>query len=111
MSLTLVADPIPLARDADGVIRVGRTRVTLDTVVHAFRDGFSAEAIVEQYPTLRLADVYAVLGYYLDRQAEVEEYLRARQATAGAVRQQNEATFDPNGLRARLLARQSRTAP
>ncbi len=111
MSLTLVADPIPLTQDADGVVRVGRTRVTLDTVVHAFRDGFSAEAIVEQYPSLRLADVYAVVGYFLDHQVEVEEYLRARQATADGVQQQNEAKFDPNGIRARLLARHPRSVP
>ena len=54
---------IPLNVSPDGVIRVGQTRVTLDTVVEAFADGATAEEIVQQYPTLKLADVYLVLGY------------------------------------------------
>ena len=50
MSLTLTAPALPLATDADGVIRVAGTRVTLDTVWSAFESGASAEEIVEQYP-------------------------------------------------------------
>ena len=53
-----------LSRDADGVIRVGKTRVTLDTVVDAYRDGATVEGIVQQYPSLEPADVHAVIGYW-----------------------------------------------
>jgi len=47
MSLVLVTDPIPLLIAPDGVIRVGRTRVTLDTVISAFLEGATIEEIVE----------------------------------------------------------------
>ncbi len=58
MSLVIARDPIPLKMNADGIVQVGETRVTLDTVVAAFIEGATAEEIVYQYPTLRLADVW-----------------------------------------------------
>ena len=66
---------------------------------------FTPEEIVYQYPTLRLADVYIVIGYYLQHRVEVESYLRQREQLANEVRQQNEARFEPYGVRDRLLAR------
>jgi uncharacterized protein (DUF433 family) len=69
MSLVIVDIPVPLKTDVDGVVRVGNTRVTLDTVVDAFREGATAEEIVSRYPSLLLADVYAVIGYYLQQQS------------------------------------------
>ncbi len=74
MSLEITAEPVPLRADADAVVRVGGTRVTLDTVVAAFKDGATSEEIVNEYPSLRLPDVYSVLGYYLRRKDEVEAY-------------------------------------
>lgn len=105
MTLTGVAEPIPLETDRDGVIRVGGTRVTLDTVVAAFGEGATAEEIIYQYPSLHLADVYSVLGYYLRHRGEVEAYLQRRQHQMDVVRSQNEARFDPYGVRDRLIAR------
>jgi hypothetical protein len=46
-----------------------------------------------------------VLGYYLRHRPEVAAYLRQRRQQADQVRQQNEARFDPRGIRDRLLAR------
>ncbi len=100
-----IAEPIPLTTDTDGVIRVGSTRVTLDTIVAAFHEGLTAEGIVEQYPSLQLADVYSVIAYYLHHRAEIDRYLRERQQSAADVRRDNEARFDPTGVRERLLAR------
>lgn len=105
MSLVVETDPVPLMTDADGVVRVGKTRVTLDTVVAAFHDGLTAEAMVEQYPSLSLDAVYSVIGYYLRHQAQVEAYLRGRELQVAQVRKENEARFDPVGVRSRLLAR------
>lgn len=107
MTLVIETEVIPLKTDADGVVRVGGTRVTLDMVVAAFCEGATAEEIVQQYPSLHLADVYAVIGYYLRRRQEVEAYLRQRQQQANEVRKQNEARFDPHGVRDRLLARRA----
>ena len=58
-----------------------------------------------QYPSLHLADVYAVIAYYLRRRETVESYLQHRQKAADNIRKQNESRFDPNGVRDRLLAR------
>ena|SRR5262245_10035470 len=105
MSLLVVAEKAPLITDVDGAVRVGGTRVTLDTVVGAFRDGVSAEGIVEQYPSLQLGDVYSVIGYILNHCDEVDAYLQRRLAAAGEVRRENERQFNPIGVRERLLAR------
>lgn len=105
MTLTLKTQPIPLVTDEDGVVRVAKTRVTLDTVVAAFHDGLTAEEIVEQYPSLELGSVYAVIGYYLCQQVEVDAHLEAREGQIDEVRRENERRFSPIGVRSRLLAR------
>ncbi len=107
MSLAIAVERLPLAEDEDGVMRVGGTRVALDTVVGAFSDGASAEDIVSMYPSLDLADVYAVIAYYLRRRADVDAYLRRREEAGAAARAENEARFDPQGVRDRLLARRA----
>jgi uncharacterized protein (DUF433 family) len=107
MSLTIDAVKAPLRVDADGVVRVAGTRVTLDTMVAAFEEGATAEEIAQQCPTVALADVYAVIGYYLRQREQVAEYLRERQRQAKAVRAENEARSSPRGIRARLLARRT----
>lgn len=81
------------------------TRVTLDTVVHAFQRGSTAEEIVHQFPSLGLADVYAVIGYYLNHRADVEEYLAEQEAERNEVRREAETRHSPDGIRERLLAR------
>jgi uncharacterized protein (DUF433 family) len=105
MILTVVAERAPLNTDSEGVVRVGGTRVTLDTVVRAFQDGATPETIVDQYPSLDLGDVYLVLGYYLRHRDEVNSYLEQRRQSSAAVRRENEARFSPVGVRERLLAR------
>ena len=107
MASPTASEPIPLMPDADGVIRVGGTRVTLDTVIAAFQEGATPETIVQQYPSLDLADVYTVIGHYLRSPAEIREYLSRRSTQAEATRAENEARFDPHGVRDRLLARRS----
>ncbi|MGH7321106.1 MAG: DUF433 domain-containing protein [Candidatus Rokuibacteriota bacterium] len=107
MILMIGAEPVPLVLDADGVARIGGTRVTLDTLVAAFDEGATAEEIAHQYPSLQLADVYSVIGFYLRRRQDVDTYLRERQRLAGTIRVQNESRFDPQGVRARLMARRT----
>ena len=87
--------------------RVDGTRVTLDTIVAAFEEGATAEEIVYQYPSLGLAAVYSIVGYYLQHRQEVEAYLLQRRQKINQVREQNQAQFDPRGIRDRLLARRA----
>ena len=101
-------EPIPLSTDADGVIRVAGTRVTLDTLVDTFMTGASPEEIAQDFPVLQLDDIYAVVTYYLRHRAEVDAYLRERRARADAIRCEIEAHSPQTGLRHRLLARLGR---
>jgi uncharacterized protein (DUF433 family) len=105
--LLIVAQTIPIEIDVDGIARVGKTRVTLDTVVAAFSQGATAEEIVYRYPALKLSDVYSTISFYLNHQQEVAEYLQQRQQQAQEIRLVNEQKFDPQGLRDRLLARRA----
>lgn len=110
MPLTIQDQPVPLRQDEHGVMRVGDTRVTLDTVVYAFQQGATPEEIVQRYPSVTLAEVYQVVAYYLNRKDEVDEYLRLREAEAMKVREENERRFPSAGVRERLLARQKKAS-
>jgi len=103
--LTISNDSVPLSRDEHGVVRVGGTRVTLDTVLAAFQDGSTAEEIVDHYPSLKLADVYSVIGYYLNHRQEVDEYLQRQRGLAEEARRAIEADGDQREFKERLLAR------
>ena len=107
MNLAAVTENIPIETDKDGVIRVGNTRVTLETLVSAFSEGSTAEEIVYQYPVLNLADVYAVITYYLRNKDIVEKYLKNRTLLAEQFKQQNQKNKNISDIRKRLLARQN----
>jgi uncharacterized protein (DUF433 family) len=107
MTVTLEPQPVPLRVDDTGTIRVGSTRVVLDLVIRAFLEGLTPEEIAERYTSLELGDVYAVIAYYLGHREQLDLYLREREAQAGTLQQQIEARLPPEGIRARLLARQS----
>ena len=104
--MVIATEIIPLETDEYGVIRVSNSRVTLDTIVTAFKDGATAEEIAQQYPTVPLADIYYVIGYYLHKQDEVEIYLIKRKKEADELKAKIETQFNPVGIRERLLARQ-----
>jgi uncharacterized protein (DUF433 family) len=101
-------EPIPLSTTVEGAIRIDGTRVTLDTVIDTFLTGASPEEIAQDFPVLRLDDVYAVLTYYLRHREEVDAYLRERRSRAEAMRREIEAHSAQAGLRGRLLARLTR---
>ena len=110
MTDAIATETVPLVRGVDGVIRVGETRVTLDTLVGAFLNGATAEEISHQYPSVALADVYAVIAWYLRRRVEADAYLDRRTEHARRLRAQTESRFDPSGIRDRLLARRAGAA-
>jgi len=100
--------PSFLDEDPDGVIRVGGTRVPLERVILEWRAGASPEAIVESFPVLELADVYATVAYYLRHKDQVDAYLSRADEEAERVRAEIEEGFPQEGLRERLLARLDR---
>jgi uncharacterized protein (DUF433 family) len=107
MALTIAHEIIPLQADSNGVVRVAGTRVTLETVIAAFSEGATAEEIAQQYPSLNLADIYAVIGYYLRHSEEVAAYLQQRKVQTDAARKRNELRYDPQGVRSRLMSRRT----
>jgi uncharacterized protein (DUF433 family) len=54
---------------------VAGTRISLDSIVHAFRRGESPETICQNFELLRLEDVYGAIAYYLGNQADIDAYL------------------------------------
>jgi uncharacterized protein (DUF433 family) len=79
--MTAVGDDKSYVRvDENGVLRVGDTRVMLDSVVAAFQDGHSPETIRNQYPALSLEQVYGSIAYYLAHADDVHAYLRRQDA-------------------------------
>jgi uncharacterized protein (DUF433 family) len=94
---------VPLHTDKDGIIRVGKTRVTLQTVIIDFNKGASPEEIVHHYPALTLSDVYLVIGYYLQNLAGVDEYVRDQQERSLQAHLEYEAKYPNDPLRAKLL--------
>ncbi len=108
MTMPIQPVAVPLFDDGHGGLRVTGTRVLLERIIHAFEDGATPEGIVQSYDTLQLADVYAVITWYLRHKAEVEDYLRKRAEEAEAIRRTIEARQpDRAQLRARLMARRS----
>src|SRR5713226_10550058 len=108
MAKALTTEEIRLVTGADGVVRVRGTRVTLETVVAAFTDGATADEIAQQYPSVSLADVYQVIGYYLRHSADLESYLAQRRQHMSETKRVNESRWPPDGIRDRLLARRQR---
>ena len=106
---------VPLTTTEFGTIRVGHSRVSLDSVVYHFTQGATAERIAESFPSLDLAEIYAVIAYYLANRESVEEYLRRQEAEADALQQQIES--DPKQqkatiqLRERIRARRAAQQP
>ncbi len=66
--------------------------MSLDSLV-LFREGISAEGMVESYPSLTLEQVHGALAFYLANQEEIDAYLVEGQRIAehehGLSRQKN----------------------
>src|SRR5579862_3628053 len=101
LSDTLVPHAPPLRLVDGGAIKVGNTRVSLDSVVYAFENGATAEEILQMFPSLRLADIYGTIAHYLENRDQVQEYLVRRGKEAEEIRAKVEAKFPAAGLRDR----------
>ena len=97
-------DAVPLRLDEGGAVRVGKSRVTLDVLVEQYENGMSAEDLCRAYDSLELADVHAVIAYYLRHREDVQAYLKRRKDEAESLRSQVQAGR-PGVSRQQLLAR------
>ncbi len=96
---------IPLVEDEAGTFHLAQTRITLDVFAESFRQGSTPEQMADQFPSLPLADIYAVITWMLRNPEELSHYLSRRAAEAAEVREKVEKHCPPGGLRSRLLTR------
>ena len=64
-----------LSRTEKGGIRITGHRIDLYHIMLLYEEGFSAEMIHLDYPTLPLALIYKVMAFYLENKAEVDAYV------------------------------------
>lgn len=90
-------------KNSFGVYHIQATRVTLDTVVIAFRRGDSPELICSQYPALTLDQVRMAIAFYLANKERVDEYLKQQDEIAEYWRRKTEENPPPVVLRLRAM--------
>ena len=102
---------IPLVVTDQGTIRIKGSRVSLDSIVHHFKLGATAEQIVYSFPSLHLGDVYSSIAYYLTHRPKVEAYLEEQEVAGDDLQGQLESKPDYQAeiaeLRSRILGRWS----
>lgn len=104
--------PDLLVADTGGFIRIAGHRVGYHHVVALFNEGYSAESLWEEFPTLPLATIYKVIAFHLENQVASDEYVAQcheearQQATASAG-----VTPDLDELRRRLAAKHAVGVP
>ena len=88
--------------ERDGGYYVAGTRISLDSIVQCFNEGLSPEAILEEFESLTLAQVYGEIAFYLENQAAVDVYRMRQEQRFRAMRQA--AAPLPEELRRRIDA-------
>ena len=88
--------------ERNGGLYLAGTRVSLDSIVYCFKDGLSPEAILGEFETLKLNQVYGAITYYLENQSSIDEYLVKQEQFFEEQRRTAEPL--PAGLRQRLDA-------
>ncbi len=99
-----MADTKPYVRtDEHGVMRLGETRIMLDSIVASYLAGDSPESIQQQYPSASLEAVYGAITYYLASREEVDQYLSRQRDLWRKAREHAEAAGSPVVMRLRQL--------
>jgi uncharacterized protein (DUF433 family) len=72
--------PTYVIKTPEGSWRIAGSRVSLDSVIHAYWEGALPEAIVADFPTLSLEQVHGAIAFYLRHRAEIDQYLAEQDA-------------------------------
>jgi uncharacterized protein (DUF433 family) len=89
-------------QNTDGCYRVGEVDISLDSIVIAYQQGYTAETIQQLYPVLTLEEVYGAIAFYLANQEEVDRYLKQQESSWQQARERTAGT--PSAVVARLRA-------
>lgn len=91
MSIALDSILVRTREVCGGRLRVDGTRITVERIAVLYKQGQSAEQIVETYPHLTLGQVYAALAWFHANREEVEAELAAADAEYEALKQAHDA--------------------
>jgi len=94
----------------EGGYYIAGTRISLDSIVHAFQDGESPEGILRSFPMAGpLVRIYGAITFYLENKDEVETYLRRQERLWSEVdRMQTEL---PESLATRMHSAKAHASP
>jgi uncharacterized protein (DUF433 family) len=73
--------------EQEGAYRVAGTRVSLDSIVHAYWNGETPETIARSFPGLELEQVYGSITFYLANRESIDAYLRQGEVEGQALRE------------------------
>src|SRR5215475_8732678 len=71
----------------EGGYWVTGTRVSLDSLVYAFREGQTAESLAQSFPVLTLEQVYGAIAYYLANRNVIDAYLIEQEGASTKLQQ------------------------
>jgi uncharacterized protein (DUF433 family) len=94
----------------DGEIRLVGHRIGLYHFVYYYNQGFTAEMMLCQFPSLELATIHKVIAFYLDHREEVDRYTAQYQAEIDALRAAGPHAPSIAEVRKRSEIRQKTTA-
>jgi uncharacterized protein (DUF433 family) len=67
----------PYIEERDGGLYLKGSRVSLESVVYSFKEGYAPDVIrTEHFPSLSLPQIYRAIAFYLDNQVQVDRYLK-----------------------------------
>ncbi len=94
--------------ERDGGYYIAGTRISLDSIVHAFQNGESPDEILRSFPMAGpLVRIYGAILFYLENKEKVEEYLRAQEQRWDALRRERPTSDDPLTKRLREAKEQA----
>jgi uncharacterized protein (DUF433 family) len=96
-----------ITRTSNGGYRVAGTRISLDSVIHAWWNGRLPEAIVADFPGLTLEQVHGAIAYYLGHRSEVDRYLAEQDQRWDEFQRESAARMGPLVQRMRSAAASS----
>jgi len=82
--------------ERDGGYYIAGTRISLDSIVYAFQDGESPDAILRSFPMAGpLVRIYRAITFYLEHKEKVEEYLKDQERRWETLPRERPKSDDP----------------
>jgi uncharacterized protein (DUF433 family) len=79
----------------EGGWRIAESRVSLDSLVDAYWEGQSPEAIAEDFRSLSLEQIHGAIAFYLRNRKTIDVYLAGQEGRWEQLRQDSEAKHSP----------------